>query len=130
MTPWPDILGWCLFATSSGVAEASIFCQVSWIEKNKLPRGFDEHFYLNIQRFLVFAILFGSHDGPVVNLIAAGLCFPFFHDGAYYTAYNFFLPGMYPKMWFDESQTTDAKFSMAFPVRAVMLVFSFILWFA
>ena len=56
------------------------------------------------------------------------LAFPFWHDGTYYQM-RWNLDRVYPKGFFDDTTTSDAKFNFDFTQRLLMLLFSILILF-
>lgn len=111
-----------------GVAEAYYFHFK--YSSRAVYRGVDEHKFFMLYRCMILGLA-ACTVLPWNFLAALPLLFSFFHNGAYYTMRNKLKPNIYPKKWWDESNTTTAKFSFSpitrtlFAVAGVVLIFVF-----
>lgn len=108
---------WLIFVLISSVGEAFLFHNNKFKTKHK-------HVIMEIIRIL-FAIpyIYMSNE-PLIFGLFIGLSFPFLHDGIYYTIRHILNQKMYPKMWFDRSETSTAIFNLSIFWRLVLFVFS------
>jgi hypothetical protein len=105
-----------------------IKCPPSWIQQHS---AVNEHEMFTVQRAFVLAMacIACYHDWLDTVLLAFACmgCFPFMHDGMYYLTRNK-LDGIYPKKWFDQSETSTAltdKYGLVNPVpRTIYFVLS------
>lgn len=105
-----------LFYVAIAIIEARYF----YYRKNvdRIYRLNLEHTYLVLARIPVWAMYFMMTSWQMT--VAAILCFPLIHDGAYYM-YRHYREGIYPKgfMAHSKEDTSVLRF-LTFPVRCVL----------
>lgn len=96
----------------------------------------DLHAAFMLQRMIVFLSIFSLTFyiqcwWSFLFMCSLLLCFPFFHDGAYYATRNNLNKNIYPKRWFDDSDTSTAKMEIKVLPRiflAIVGIFIFIIF--
>jgi len=104
------IVAWPLYASLEGVREG-----LYWHYKNKEDNPYHkEHILWSVQRVIVMILMAVAIENPLFPIYAA-LCFPFWHDGAYYSKRESLSPGTYPRGFIDHSKTSQAIMTKYFP---------------
>lgn len=90
-----------------------------------------EHTLFTVQRLVVVFFIMGAFTYMNNNFVygfletlSLSLIFPYFHDGAYYTARNNTNNKIYPKRWKDDSGLSTAKLEFKYPIRLSMFIIS------
>jgi len=110
---------WVLYSMLEGIKEAFLYNLRDYNKKNPI----NEHIVFTIQRAVVL-ILVCYIDWRIMFI--APFAFPFFHDGAYYTTRNLLNNRIYPKRWFDQSNSSTARSTDFFTaeIRTIFAVIS------
>jgi hypothetical protein len=73
--------------------------------------------------------MIGIASGILLFGISLMLIFSFFHNGCYLTTRNRLQPDLYPKKFFDDSNTSMSKMEFSYKVRTTLFIAGIILIF-
>jgi hypothetical protein len=116
-------IAWQLLAMSLGVMEGAFFGAA----RGQVEDDIHQYFWTprTIGAMSILAWLIAEDVSWFIvpmNAAAYVLVFPFWHDGMYYVAYSWLNPEPYPRRFFDQSTTTSADISFAFPLRLILFI--------
>lgn len=118
------MIAWILFSVLSGILEAKLF--------HNRPLFTVDHKYIHVWftliRLAIFIGLYLLFDWNFMYIVVCSMCFPFFHDGAYYLSRNLMNPKIYRRGWKDRSRDTNALISLKYDDRLYLLLLSGMLY--
>ncbi len=107
----------CAYACASGVKDA-----ILWSKRGADAFNWNEHLVFVAERAVIGSIVFvipllisPSFIKISVVLACFSLCFPFLHNGSYYTTRRYIDVDYYH--WFSESKSSSARFNFGYFLR-------------
>ncbi len=77
--------------------------------QDKVTLPINEHVPFTLIRVIIWFFIY-KYVGDLWSCLTLIAIFPFVHDGQYYTTRNLLQPELYPKKWFDNSDTSTSWF--------------------
>jgi hypothetical protein len=107
----------CAYACASGVKDA-----ILWSKRGADAFNWNEHLVFVAERAVIGSVVFvipylisPSFIKISVVLACFSLCFPFLHNGCYYTTRRYIDVDYYH--WFSESKSSSARFNFGYFLR-------------
>lgn len=116
------IILWLVYSVIEGYREAWYYYYRVKTFKNE---GEDLHSVFFLQRGIPLLII--GYCLSWTLAIGCSLIFSFFHDGMYYVQRHKITNTIYPKGWFDDSDTSTAKLELKLWMRVLLLIIGLIL---
>lgn len=127
-----ELIIWLIIAATFGIIEAFLFDMFPEVTKQFHKKWkFDIHIIFGAVRFCFWLPLILLSEEWILFIITSLFTFAFIHDGFYYLFRWMLSNGkIYPKTFFDQSQTTTALISLSAFWRLVLFLFGIGMSFA